>query len=724
MRKLVLFFILLAVPVIVLAQTHTFCAQDLPCATTANNTHSGTETFAQLSGCQHVNTLQTMTAALAAASSGCVSIDPGTYTISTSLAMTSNLDIECSPNNQTILIANASLNAPLLTFTSVNHSRMAGCVLDSNRSGNANNVDMIQMTGSSFIEISGNHLQNGNQNGIFLVSGNDQIKILNNEIDHEGKQGSGCGIGSIPNSGTANTNVTVLGNRMHDGNQGMCIFPSSTVTNITRGWDVGDNFFYLNFNDGFSLFSAAVGTNGLVQGGKLHGNESYCNGWPANGTNRSANCPAPGMLQSGVTQSSSGSGFDFNSAVMEGWTVSNNQAHDNYFEGFDFTPQVVGNVSCTNVANSVCTWQSGDQFNVAWKPNQGINIAGTQYVISVVTSATSLTLTTNSGVLSNVLYVGTGYARMTIYGNVADHNGFGQPTSSSGQGFSNIGYGDTFFGNIAKNNWSYGMIDQISTLVSHVGDKAFNNCRGGGGCGVGILDQTGYREQFIDIATDDSIATNLQSTSVFLANNSNSYVRSNALCNYSSCGLATGGDSNASGNNIWDSGRDRGVGGITSQLYFNSGGGQGAIDYVGGGGAFTSKIPALNGTIADTVENVSLRQQQIISDQGVACTNIELVLSAGWGTTATVTGVVGTGQTCEWTITSSGTGQTANPTITDTLTNALPSASTVCDMRMVGGTGAATLIDQTTLSATAPIFTLQGTPTAALTYKVVRKVGP
>lgn len=129
-------------------------------------------------------------------------------------------------------------------------------------------------------------------------------------------------------------------------------------------------------------------------------------------------------------------------------------------------------------------------------------------------------------------------------------------------------------------------------------------------------------------------------------------------------------------------------------------------------------------TVADTVRADTLRETLHISDQGAVCTNGELVLSAGWGTTATVTTVVGIGQTCEWTLTSSGTGQAASPTITDTLTNALPTATTVCEMRMVGGSGTATLIDQTTLSATVPIFTFLGTPVAASTYKVLRRCGP
>jgi len=109
---------------------------------------------------------------------------------------------------------------------------------------------------------------------------------------------------------------------------------------------------------------------------------------------------------------------------------------------------------------------------------------------------------------------------------------------------------------------------------------------------------------------------------------------------------------------------------------------------------------------------------------GTACTNGELALSAGFGTTATVTAVAGINQTCHWTITSNGTGQAANPTITDTLVIALPAATIVCDMRMEGGTGTATLINQSTLSSTAPVFTFNGTPVAASTYIVIRRCGP
>lgn len=126
---------------------------------------------------------------------------------------------------------------------------------------------------------------------------------------------------------------------------------------------------------------------------------------------------------------------------------------------------------------------------------------------------------------------------------------------------------------------------------------------------------------------------------------------------------------------------------------------------------------------------ISLRSSLVLSDQGSICTNGELALSTGWQSTgaATVTGVAGNGQTCSWTVTT-GTTTAANPTVTDTLTNALPAATTVCEMNIHGGThtpAAGESFQQTTLSGTAPVFTFNGTPTAGgTTYFVTRRCGP
>ena len=143
----------------------------------------------------------------------------------------------------------------------------------------------------------------------------------------------------------------------------------------------------------------------------------------------------------------------------------------------------------------------------------------------------------------------------------------------------------------------------------------------------------------------------------------------------------------------------------------------------------TFALLAATQTFANKKESDTFRAVGLVADQGVACTNGELALSAGWQSTgsATVTAVRGLGQTCEWTITT-GTTTAANPTVTDTLTNVLPNATTVCEMIITGGNrtpAAGDGFDQTTLSATAPVFTFQGTPTAGgKTYQVVRRCGP
>ena len=129
-----------------------------------------------------------------------------------------------------------------------------------------------------------------------------------------------------------------------------------------------------------------------------------------------------------------------------------------------------------------------------------------------------------------------------------------------------------------------------------------------------------------------------------------------------------------------------------------------------------------SGSLDVTTSSVSATV--VTAGHGAPCTNGELALGSGWGSTASVSAAKGLSQTCEWTITANGSGIAANPQITDNLVNGLTSNSTVCDVRMVGGTGTTTLIDQTTLSSTAPVFTFGGTPAAGATYKVVRRCGP
>jgi hypothetical protein len=114
---------------------------------------------------------------------------------------------------------------------------------------------------------------------------------------------------------------------------------------------------------------------------------------------------------------------------------------------------------------------------------------------------------------------------------------------------------------------------------------------------------------------------------------------------------------------------------------------------------------AINSVNVASVGATGFRATQEIADQGAACTNAELSLSRRWAASGSAT----VPETFEWTITA-GTTTSANPIVTDTLTNALPTASTVCEMIITGGTRTAVAsdsFDQTTLSATAPVFTFR-----------------
>jgi hypothetical protein len=114
----------------------------------------------------------------------------------------------------------------------------------------------------------------------------------------------------------------------------------------------------------------------------------------------------------------------------------------------------------------------------------------------------------------------------------------------------------------------------------------------------------------------------------------------------------------------------------------------------------------------------------LVANQGTACTDAQLATTSGWGTGATVAAAVGTGQTCEWTVTA-GISPSPNPTLTWTLPSVLPAANTVCSGQVVGGTqGFPATINNSTLSAIAPVFTYNGTPTAGATLFVLLRCGP
>lgn len=96
----------------------------------------------------------------------------------------------------------------------------------------------------------------------------------------------------------------------------------------------------------------------------------------------------------------------------------------------------------------------------------------------------------------------------------------------------------------------------------------------------------------------------------------------------------------------------------------------------------------------------------------------DFVLSAGWGSTASVGTISGNDPHVRFTATSAGTGQAANPTITYTYKNGTWSTAPYCLVSFEDASTASeltTAVTQTT-TATTLVITFRGTPTAARTY--------
>ncbi len=445
---------------------------------------------------------------------GTITIPGGNYTLSTEISLASNVGIDCSSN--TVIAASPTFNKPMIGANGIKHFRLKGCTLDANRRGNSHHVEILEVVNSDEGEISGNHFRNTNSRALWISDNNSHIRIENNEIDHFGDLlpasiGSE-GIAIAPSGPTpGNSNIIVSGNRIHDGNIGMGIYTSSDATKLSSDIEVTDNFFYSNANDGFLIYSQNA-SGAPIRNVRIYNNESYCNGWPSKGKGFSENCTG-GFLQTGTQTSGTGAGFNLNSSLLERAQVVGNTSHDNYFEGFDNTPQ---RFAVVDTKGMTVIWAGGDPFIPEWKPNQGVRINGVDYLISAVAGANStLTLTTSAGNQSKVQLVGMSYSRALIMANTAYNNGRGN-NSSSGHGFSDAAaYGTTYAGNNSYDNQGVGFFDQLSTSTTHSGDKSWNNDLGGGfsaGFYCGACLEAGY----FNVRSDDFAEIHHQRVAIVL----------------------------------------------------------------------------------------------------------------------------------------------------------------------------------------------------------------
>lgn len=95
----------------------------------------------------------------------------------------------------------------------------------------------------------------------------------------------------------------------------------------------------------------------------------------------------------------------------------------------------------------------------------------------------------------------------------------------------------------------------------------------------------------------------------------------------------------------------------------------------------------------------------------------DFALSAGWGSTATVTSVSGTDTAWRITVTSQGSGIGASPTVTHTFKDGAYANVPYCNSKQAGGTGGPVLMTEVP-TTTQNVITAVGTPTTGQTFVI------
>jgi hypothetical protein len=115
--------------------------------------------------------------------------------------------------------------------------------------------------------------------------------------------------------------------------------------------------------------------------------------------------------------------------------------------------------------------------------------------------------------------------------------------------------------------------------------------------------------------------------------------------------------------------------------------------------------------------------QRLKVNQGTAYSSADaaIVLSAGWGTTRTVSAATGFDQGLSFTVNATGTGQAANPTITITFKDGTWTVAPqfLCKRNDVVAPAESSAATTWTVTATVLTITFNGTPTAANSYNFV-----
>lgn len=738
-------------------------------AFTGNNTHSGQEAFSAVTSLNNVTYWDglkypfTTTGLQAAITAGCNGTIPGKIIlppfvanalITSTITFPSNCWIDGAGKLLTVLQAAAGLAVPVANAIGVSHLRLTNFGIDGNRSNNGgtnpNSFDCLDIgTTATDVTVDSVRTSNCRNNGMLVAASDTDITVMNSESDHNGADNINsigtAGINVGPGSGFEKRIHLGPHDRIHDNNSGVVVTNSTNSVNLVSDVSIVDDFVFASGNDAISITAPNL-TGGKIVNATVLGNQTFCNGDST--TLFPAVCVA-GFYQTHTINTGGGVGVDIitnaDQLIIQP-VVSSNNSHDNTYEGVAMTANVTACVTVSTLTTVTqvapgsggCTAITANQpFKTSWKSGESIAISTVLYRISSCASTTVCTLLDNAVNGANQAAGLPSY----MWGIISDNSVYDEGNNSFAGGvgpgmFCQLSDGNVYTGNTMRLNNFEGLELFGCSFTTSQGNHSFsNNTSNTANRSYGLASYGGLANSFVGDVADDPGAVGHQNVGVYV-------------------GTFAGSPAAATGNLIASPSLygsfapvlDTGSGTRYLTSVFSTNGVITGITAGDVGAARTATTGAYylgtdgncylfrsGSTDMVTGPTCRLDSQTFIANQGNPCTNGELALSGGWQSTgaATVTAVTGTGQTCSWTITT-GTTTAANPTVTDTLTNPLPSASTVCSLVVNGGTHTATFgagtsdtFRQTTLSATAPVFTYNETPTAGgTTYFVTRQCGP
>lgn len=404
---------------------------------------------------------------------GTFEVPSGRIRLSTSLKIPSLCRVQGEGVDDTVLIAAPTLAGDLIVIQGQHHIVIEKLSIDGARFEGGKAVNAITIQNSEDIRISAVRAGNVLNAAILIRGSGKNLVIENSRLFNSGQplpSPAGAGFAISPGDGPVER-VSFVGNQIYGNNQGIAIFNSPIAAYSVDGILIRGNKVFGNADEGISANSANT-MGGQIRGIRIINNQSFCNGWPAGGAGFSTKCE-PQLLQRGSTASSSGVGIDLIGGQISEPEISNNQAHDNVFDGISTDGRRFWIVS---TAGKKLLRVSGSRFDKQWPEKMPVAIDDKTFLLDSVRDSTSLMVTASAGTQKHATLSASSPMGGVIQANRAFSNGVGKIGAGIwNEAADHIRYNE----NYAANNQLEGFGCSRAMSLKYKSNRAVSNNRGG-----------------------------------------------------------------------------------------------------------------------------------------------------------------------------------------------------------------------------------------------------